>query len=295
MEVSLGSGSAARQYLLDTTSLKDWRGVEVGSLLMLHDVTDQKKAQALLLEQQRALAILAERERLARELHDDLCQVLAFISTQGRAIEQALAERESGQAGAFLSRLIAAADEANVDLRESILSLRAPLGQQGLVPALQDYLQRYEQRYGLHTELVIPEGGLAGAFEPVAEVQVLRILQEGLTNTRKHAHAAVCRSPLPPWMERRGSACTTMGGGLIPRNSRPARAALGCNSCASGRKRLGAAWWCSPLRGRGPKLCCWFPLRLPFNRTAANGTHLASACRAARIAGLRQRDGLIQK
>ena len=188
-EISLRSGPDTRYYRTEASSLNDWRGLEVGRLFLLHDVTDQKQAQAQILEQQRALAILTERERLARELHDDLGQVLAFISTQGRVIQQLLARGDVSTAGSYTARLIEAADEADIDIRESILSLRAPFHRQGLIPALQDYLRRYEERYGLHIELLLPEYGLESAFEPVAEVQILRILQEGLTNARKHASA----------------------------------------------------------------------------------------------------------
>jgi signal transduction histidine kinase len=188
-EICLGSGPDTCYYRAEASSLNDWRGLEVGRLLLLHDVTEQKRAQAQLLEQQRALAILTERERLARELHDDLGQVLAFISTQGHVIQQLLVRSDVSTASSYVARLIEAADEADIDIRESILSLRAPFNRQGLIPALLDYLRRYEGRYGLHIELLLPECGLENAFEPVAEVQILRILQEGLTNARKHASA----------------------------------------------------------------------------------------------------------
>jgi signal transduction histidine kinase len=188
-DISQGSGPETRYYQLETSSLNDWRGLEVGRLLLLHDVTGQKQAQARLLEQQRALSILAERERLARELHDDLGQVLAFISTQGHVVQELLVRGEVATAGSYVARLIEAADEADTDIRESILSLRSPFSSQGLIPALQDYLRRYEQRYGLCIEVLLPEHGLESAFEPVAEVQIMRILQEGLANARKHAEA----------------------------------------------------------------------------------------------------------
>lgn len=189
-ELSLGSGTARRHYTLESTPLKDWRGLAVGRLLLLHDITNQKQVQTQLLEQQRALAILSERERLARELHDNLGQVLAFISTQGEVVQHLLDEDQATTVGSHLARLIQVADEAGADLRESILSLRTPFVQHGLISALQDYIQRYEQRYGLHTEILLPEDGLDSAFEPVAEVQILRILQEGLTNARRHSGTA---------------------------------------------------------------------------------------------------------
>jgi glucose-6-phosphate-specific signal transduction histidine kinase len=52
---------------------------------MLHDITEQRKVQPQLLEQQRALATLNERERLARELHDSLGQDLAATHLQASA------------------------------------------------------------------------------------------------------------------------------------------------------------------------------------------------------------------
>jgi len=188
-EMNISLRGIAHCYELDFSPLLDFRGLPIGHLLLLHDVSEQRRSQAQLLEQQRAMAILTERERLARELHDDLGQVLAFISTQGYVIQQQLARGEITAAGSYMTRLIEAATEADTDIRESILSLRAPFSGQGLIPALQDYLRRYEQRYGLQTELLPPPANLECAFDPVAEVQILRILQEGLSNVRKHAHA----------------------------------------------------------------------------------------------------------
>ena len=105
--------------------MKDWRGLEVGHLPLLHDETDQKRTQAQILEQQRALAILTERERLACELHDNLGQVMAFVSTQGHGIQQLLVRGDVSTSNSYVGRLIEAADEADIDIRVSILSLQA--------------------------------------------------------------------------------------------------------------------------------------------------------------------------
>jgi len=53
-----GEWAETRHYLLETSALKDWRGLEIGRLLLLHDVTGQKRAEAQLVDQQRALATL---------------------------------------------------------------------------------------------------------------------------------------------------------------------------------------------------------------------------------------------
>jgi signal transduction histidine kinase len=85
------------------------------------------------------------------------------------------------------------AQEADVDIRESILSLRVTLGDEGLFPALGQYLTQYEKNYGIQTELEKPETLSDGDFEPLVVVQVLRVLQEALTNVRKHAGAGCVR------------------------------------------------------------------------------------------------------
>ena len=189
-EISLGEGSETRYYLLTVSSLKDWRGMIIGCLLLLHDVTGQKQAILQTIEQQRAQAMLHEREQLARELHDSLGQVFAFVNAQGQAARLQLRRGNLRIADSYLDRLIEAACEADVDIRESILGLRVTLFEQGLFPALAQYLSQYEKNYGIHTRLEKPETFADGTFDPLVEVQLMRILQEALTNVRKHAGAS---------------------------------------------------------------------------------------------------------
>jgi PAS domain S-box-containing protein len=188
-EISLGTGTDVRLYALDCSVLEDFRGQLIGHLLMLRDVTKRRRAQAQAFEQQRTLAVLQERERLARELHDSLAQVLAFVSIQGQTVRRLLARGEVAEADDHVARLVDAAREADVDIRESILGLRVTLAEGGLWPALATYLGQYEHRYGIHTELRRSDALDGGAFEPLVEVQLLRIIQEALTNARKHSHA----------------------------------------------------------------------------------------------------------
>lgn len=189
LELSLGTGSKARDYLLFPTALKDWRGVVLGLLLLLQDVTEQKQVQARIMESQRALAALREREKLARELHDNLGQVFAFVNTQGQAVRQLLKRGELSTADEFLTRLIEVAREADVDIRESILGLQESPSKPGLFSTLEQYLSKYEQHFGIHTELFRTASIKEEGFDPLVEVQLLRIVQEALTNIRKHANA----------------------------------------------------------------------------------------------------------
>ncbi len=188
-DVTLGADPGARWYGVSVSPLQDFRGQLIGRLLLFLDVTDQRRAEAQRLEQQRTLAVTRERERLARELHDDLGQVLAFINAQGQTVRRLIARGQIAAADDHMARLVEVACEAETDIRESILGLHVALPEQGLFPALATYLEQYEKRYAIRTELSRPPTLADDAFEPAAEVQLLRIIQEALTNARKHARA----------------------------------------------------------------------------------------------------------
>ncbi len=162
----------------------------MGTVILLDDVTVQKQAQVQLLEQQRALATLRERDRVARELHDTLGQVLGYIKMQAAVAQTFLERADLSEAKTRVARLAAAAQDAQCDVREYILGTRAGgSGAVPLVPALSDYLRQFGQNCGIATDLtVLPE--LADrVFDPMSGAQLLRIIQEALTNVRKHARA----------------------------------------------------------------------------------------------------------
>jgi len=193
IELGFGEGTSLRHYMLTNSLLNDFRGLEVGRLLLIRDVTEEKRAQAQILEQQRALFMLHEREQLASELHDNLGQVFAFVNVQGQTIRRLLSRGDLSTADEYVSRLLEVAREADVDIRESIMGLRANIPEHGLLPTLTQYLAKYEKNYGIQTQLEGSETFTDGAFEPLVEVQLLRILQEALTNVRKHANARSVR------------------------------------------------------------------------------------------------------
>jgi len=88
-------------------------------------------------------------------------------------------------------------------VREYISSLKAATSlEQGLFLALTAYLRRFEQNYGIHTEVVAPHGLSEDALAPAAKVQLLRIIQEALANVRKHALAARARVVLSPQVDQ---------------------------------------------------------------------------------------------
>ena len=189
-EITQGTGEATRFYAVHDSPLNDRRGVSIGTLILLEDVTGQKQAQAQLLEQQRALATLHERDRVARELHDTLGQVLGYIKMQAAVAQTFLDRDEPLEAKRRMARLEAAAQDAQGDVREYILGTQTgSLGATPLTSELGEYLRRFSENYGIATELNVPPELTDQVFEPMARAQLLRIIQEALTNVRKHARA----------------------------------------------------------------------------------------------------------
>ncbi|HNS52860.1 MAG TPA: histidine kinase N-terminal 7TM domain-containing protein [Anaerolineae bacterium] len=194
LEIGFSPGGEAshgtHHYVVEHSALKDARGLLAGYLVLLRDVTEQRQAQAQVVEQQRALAMLQERDKLARELHDGIGQVLGYVKMQAQAARDRLAQDQVAAADAALAQLAAVAQDAHTDVREYILGARTPAGAEaGFLAALQSYLERFGRQYGLQAELIAPPGWSDEALEPTVQAQLLRIVQEALTNARKHAQA----------------------------------------------------------------------------------------------------------
>jgi PAS domain S-box-containing protein len=185
-----GAEQAVRHYTLEISLLKDWRGLVVGRLLLLRDVTAQKRAQAQFVEQQRTRATVQERERLARELHDSLGQTLAAAHLQASSARLLLAQGETAQTDECLERLADMTLDAESDVREYLLAAKTAFAAgQPFFRGLRQYAARFTQQYSLPVELSVPPQLEAAGLGPAVEMQLLRIVQEALSNVRKHARA----------------------------------------------------------------------------------------------------------
>jgi PAS domain S-box-containing protein len=192
--LTLGEGTDARHYSLNLTPLREQGGEQIGQLLLLHDVTEQERAQARILEQQAVVSTLQERERLARELHDGIGQVLGYVGLQTQAADKWLQDGRKDKAESILRRLVEVAQDAHADVRESIVGLRTgPAEKWAFIPCLKEHVGRFQANYGIRAELSLLDRAGDHGLDSAAGVQVLRVIQEAMTNSRKHGRARTLR------------------------------------------------------------------------------------------------------
>lgn len=134
------------------------------------------------------LAVLRERERLARDLHDSLGHTLVVLSVQLEAIQR-LYRVDPVQASAQVDELKTLTRASMEALRRSLAGLRAPgLGERALRPALQALCVEFGERTGLTVTCQVE--GAADALGPALAETLWRVTQEALTNVEKHAQAS---------------------------------------------------------------------------------------------------------
>lgn len=167
---------------------------EIGQLAnTFNQMADQLQIQAQEQELRTELkqrAIREERERISRELHDGMAQILGYVNTKVTAVRLMLKKKDDEGAEEHLLQLEEAARELFVDVREAILGLR--MNDQdgiGFAAAIQEYCQQYSRLSNIPVDLKVDSGAESLRLDAEVELQLLRIVQEALTNIRKHASA----------------------------------------------------------------------------------------------------------
>jgi len=144
---------------------------------------------ARLYEKVQAVAVLEERERISSELHDGLAQVLGYVITKSQATRELL--QKMATAKDHLVELENVAQDVYTDTREAILGLRTAIsGDRSMVSALGEYAERFNQMHNIKTEFTVGDRTIP-SLSPQIELQVIRIVQEALSNVRKHAGATL--------------------------------------------------------------------------------------------------------
>ena len=135
----------------------------------------------------REAAVAEERALLARELHDSIAQSLVFLKIQVQLLRSASQKGQAAQMSQALDELDTGLRESIGDVRELLVHFRTRTNTDDIEQALQETLQKFQHQTGLPTHLTVQGDGLP--LPPDVQVQVLHVLQEALSNVRKHAGA----------------------------------------------------------------------------------------------------------
>lgn len=172
-------------------TLYDDQGNVAGAVMASRDISDRKRAEEQRMRERRAMAILEERERLARELHDSIGQSLGYVKLQSLAARDALARGDAPAADALLKRLIEGAQDTQIIVRQDIRSLfTRPLDSANFLAALRDHIERFRQDCALEVRASLPAAFGDVELSPDTGAQLLRIIQEALANVRRHSGAS---------------------------------------------------------------------------------------------------------
>ena len=134
-----------------------------------------------------ALAIATERNRVAREMHDNTVQILSYVNMKTQAASVLIDSGDTDSAKVCLDELRHAAKEEVEALREQIMSLRATDAEADLWDAIEKYAERWSERSDTAVSVHFLEEMVV--LPPVVRLQIFRVVQEALTNVEKHAGA----------------------------------------------------------------------------------------------------------
>ena len=137
---------------------------------------------------EREAAVGEERTLLARELHDSIAQSLAFLKIQSQLLRSAVQKQQHDKVQSTLEELELGLKESINDVRELLVHFRTRTNTDHIEAALQETLQKFQHQTGLPTRLQLDGDGLPLPAD--VQVQVLHVVQEALSNVRKHAHAS---------------------------------------------------------------------------------------------------------
>jgi two-component system nitrate/nitrite sensor histidine kinase NarX len=144
--------------------------------------------------QNRMLSLLEERSVIARELHDSLAQSLSYLKIQVARLDKSITSGEEREQTLEITGVLRKGlNSAYRQLRELLATFRLRISEAGLNAALEDTIREYRERSDI--EIMLDNQMANCKFSPNAEIHVIQIIREALSNVTRHAnatHARVC-------------------------------------------------------------------------------------------------------
>ena len=246
-----------------TAPMRNDRNEIIAAVVTFRDITDRKRAQeALRIYSQRLIqAQDAERRHIARELHDEIGQVLTAVKINLQSVQRSC---RTADCLPRLDESIGIVDEALGCVRELSIELHPSLlDDLGLSAALRWYVDRYAERTGIIAE-VLDGFKVDGRLPRELETACFRIAQEALTNVARHAQAGSVSVQLERSRERMLLTVMDDGVGFDIDNLRKkalAASILGLRGMEERALAIGGHIEIDSGSGRGTRVRAIFPLK----------------------------------
>jgi signal transduction histidine kinase len=212
---------------------------------------------AQMASQLQSLAVIEERSRIAREMHDGLAQILAYLTVEMQTVQYLLKAGDQQRATAVIDQARRNIKQAHDDVRDNILSLRTTLsGEVGFVPALREYLGEYSIQTGIQVKVDCCNCEDT-KLSPIAETQMVRIIQEALTNIRKHSNAKTAHVRLEKDPK---NICVMITDDGIGFHNTPQRGHLGLEIMQERAESVGGRLTVTSNLGAGTRVELWLPI-----------------------------------
>lgn len=262
-EFSVDAMEYAKVYEALFSPLVDGEGILIGRLAVIYDITDKKQAQQEFLRHQWRLAVIEERERMARDMHDNLGQVLGFISLQAQGIKQELLNSGVEVVSLKLDKLIGVTQGAHDEIREYIHNARSTaFTEKDFIKALEKDIIRFEEETGIYVKRDMPVDFTGEILEPIIRLNMLNIIKEALNNVRKHAEADNVKISFSFSQEEFCAIIEDDGKGFdcsLYENS--AGTKFGLNIMRERAAAIGAEIHIESLAGKGSRIALYLPIR----------------------------------
>lgn len=210
---------------------------------------------------EREMAVSEERNLLARELHDSIAQSLAFLNLQVQMFDDAIARNAATEMRDILEMIRLGVQESYEDVRELLVHFRTRVGEQrDLDAAIDAALRRLADQTTILTDLEVQGDG--APLDPETETQVLYIVQEALSNVRKHANAHTVTVLLRRALE--GMSVTIRDDGIgfdTESTDCDEQSHIGLQIMKERAARIGGRFYARSSRGKGTEI------RLDLHRT----------------------------
>lgn len=189
-EFTLTGSDSNRLYEAFLSPITDSKGIFLGRLALINEITEKKQAQQELIMQQYKLAAVEERERLAKDLHDNLGQVLGFINLQAQGIRKELLTAGVDMVTDKLDKLVEVTQSTHNEIREYIRNARnTNLCDQKFIDTLKKNMLNFEKQAGIPIAFDTNIGLNEIEMPPDLQYHILSITKEALNNVQKHSRA----------------------------------------------------------------------------------------------------------